>query len=155
MLAARRPDVLERIVTGDPLWGGVANAVTMDFADLASIRIAVDRVEELHGWLDCAFNNGGVRQQPGPLDATTDEDIDEQFPVNFRAHRTAMTAEAALIRRNGGGAIVHSSALGSRRAIPPLPAYGAIKRALNSTAVTWAPSGHSGERHHRLAPRRR
>ena len=75
--------------------------------------------------------------------------------MNFRAHWTAMTAEAALMRRSGGGAIVNTSSIGSRRANPALPAYGAMKRALNSitetAAVTWAPSGHPRERHH---PRR-
>ncbi len=54
-----------------------------------------------------------------------------------------MTAEAALMRRSGGGAIVNTSSIGSRRANPALPAYGAMKRALNSltetAAVTWAP----------------
>ncbi|MET0448095.1 MAG: SDR family oxidoreductase, partial [Aeromicrobium sp.] len=91
-------------------------------------------------------NNGGTGQQaPGPIDATTDEDIDEQFAVNFRGHWTAMTAEAALMRRAGHGAIVNTSSIGSRRANPMLPAYGAMKRALNSVtesaAVTWAPDG--------------
>lgn len=100
----------------------------------------------MHGRLDCAFNNGAVAQQrPGPLDSTTDEDIDEQFNVNFKANWTAMNAEAALMRGGGGGAIVNVSSIGSRRAIPPLPAYGAMKRALNSltetAAVTWAPEG--------------
>jgi NAD(P)-dependent dehydrogenase (short-subunit alcohol dehydrogenase family) len=126
--------------------GGVADAISMDLADAASIRAAVARVPELHGRLDGAFNNGGVNQQGvGPLDDTTDDDIDEQFAVNFRAHWTAMNAQAALMRLNGGGAIVNTSSIGSRRAIPPLPAYGAMKRALNSitetAAVTWAPQG--------------
>jgi NAD(P)-dependent dehydrogenase (short-subunit alcohol dehydrogenase family) len=56
-----------------------------------------------------------------------------------------MTAQAALMRRTGGGAIVNTSSIGSRRANPALPAYGAMKRALNSitetAAVTWAPHG--------------
>jgi len=56
-----------------------------------------------------------------------------------------MTAEAALMRRNGGGAIVNTSSIGSRRANPALPAYGSMKRALNSitetAAVTWAAEG--------------
>ena len=145
VLAARSTDALERIVTEIRADGGVADAVTLDLADRASIRAAVDRVEELHGRLDGAFNNGAAIQQPGPLDTTSDEDIDEQFAVNFRAHWTAMTAEAALMRRNGGGAIVNTSSIGSRRANPALPAYGAMKRALNSitetAAVTWAPQG--------------
>lgn len=143
VLAARSTDALDRLVTGIRAEGGVADAVPVDLADRASIRAAVDRVEELHGRLDGAFNNGAVIQQPGALDTTSDEDVEEQFAVNFRAHWTAMTAEAALMRRNGGGAIVNTSSIGSRRANPALPAYGAMKRALNSitetAAVTWAP----------------
>jgi NAD(P)-dependent dehydrogenase (short-subunit alcohol dehydrogenase family) len=141
VLAARSTEALERIVTEVRADGGVADAVPVDLADRASIRAALDRVEELHGRLDGAFNNGAAIQQPGPLDTTSDEDVEEQFAVNFRAHWTAMTVEAALMRRGGGGAIVNTSSIGSRRANPELPAYGAMKRALNSitetAAVTW------------------
>ncbi|MEU8799405.1 SDR family oxidoreductase [Spirillospora sp. NPDC048819] len=145
VLAARSTEALQRIVAEIRADGGVADAVTLDLADRASVRAAVDRVEELHGRLDGAFNNGAVIQRPGPLDATSEEDIDEQFAVNFRSHWTAMTAEAALMRRSGGGAIVNTSSIGSRRANPALPAYGAMKRALNSitetAAVSWARDG--------------
>lgn len=145
VLAARSTDALQRIVTEIRADGGVADAVTLDLANRASIRAALDRVEELHGRHDGAFNNGGVGQQPGPLDTTSDEDVEEQFAVNFRAHWTAMTAEAALMRRNGDGAIVNTSSIASRRANPALPAYGAMKRALNSitetAAVSWARDG--------------
>jgi NAD(P)-dependent dehydrogenase (short-subunit alcohol dehydrogenase family) len=145
VLAARGTDALESIVAEIRADGGVADAVALDLAERPSIRAAVDRVEELHGRLDGAFNNGATIQQPGPLDSTSEEDIDEQFAVNFRAHWTAMNAEAALMRRSGGGAIVNTSSIGSRRANPALPAYGAMKRALNSitetAAVSWAPDG--------------
>ncbi|RII09640.1 Levodione reductase [Streptomyces sp. YIM 130001] len=145
VLAARSTDALDRIVTEIRADGGVADAVPLDLADRTGIRAAVDRVQELHGRLDGAFNNAAAVQQPGPLDTTTDEDIDEQFAVNFRSHWTAMTAEAALMRQAGGGAIVNTSSIGSRRANPALPAYGAMKRALNSitesAAVTWGSEG--------------
>ncbi|WP_191297503.1 SDR family NAD(P)-dependent oxidoreductase [Lentzea cavernae] len=145
VLAARSADALDRVVTEIRSEGGTADAVTVDLADRASIRAAVDRVEELHGRLDGAFNNGAVVQQPGPLHETSEDEIDEQFQVNFRGHWTAMNAEAALMRRGGGGAIVNTSSIGSRRANPVLPAYGAMKRALNSitesAAVTWGREG--------------
>ena len=145
VLAARSTDALDRIVTEIRAAGGLADAVTVDLADAASIRSAVGRVADLHGRLDGAFNNGGIVQQPGPLDTTSDLDIDDQFAVNFRAHWVAMTAEVALMRTSGGGAIVNTSSIGSRRANPMLPAYGAMKRALNSitesAAVSWAPEG--------------
>ncbi|EWC60042.1 3-oxoacyl-[acyl-carrier protein] reductase [Actinokineospora spheciospongiae] len=146
VLAARGTDALDRLVTEIRADGGTADAVALDLADRAGIRAAVDRVEQLHGGLDGAFNNGAaIQHRPGPLDTTGDEDVDEQYAVNFRAHWTAMVAEAALMRRGGGGAIVNTSSIGSRRANPELPAYGAMKRALNSitetAAVTWAPTG--------------
>jgi len=145
VLAARSTKALDDLVTEIRADGGAADAVTLDLADRTSIHAAVDRVEELHGRLDGAFNNGATIQHPGPLDTTSDEDIDEQFAVNFRSHWTAMTAEAALMRRGGGGAIVNTSSIGSRRANPALPAYGAMKRALNSitetAAVTWGSQG--------------
>ncbi len=146
VLAARGIAALDGVVAEIRADGGVADAVAMDLADSASIRAAIARVEELHGRLDGAFNNGAVvQQQSGPLDTTTDADIEQQFAVNFRAHWTAMNAEAALMRAGGGGAIVNTSSIGARRANPDLPAYGAMKRALNSitetAAVTWAPQG--------------
>jgi NAD(P)-dependent dehydrogenase (short-subunit alcohol dehydrogenase family) len=145
VLAARGTDALDAVVAEVRADGGVADAVTMDLADRASIRAAVDHAADLHGRLDGAFNNGAAIQQPGPLDGTSDDDVEEQFTVNFRAHWTAMTAEAALMRQSGGGAIVNTSSIGSRRANPALPAYGAMKRALDSitetAAVTWAPEG--------------
>ena len=146
VLAARSADALDQVVGKIRAYGGVADAVIMDLADRASIRAAVDRAGELHGRLDGAFNNGAAPQQGfGPVDSTTDTDIDEQYAVNFRSHWTAMTAEAALMRRSCGGAIVNTSSIGSRRANPALPAYGAMKRALNSltetAAVNWAPAG--------------
>ncbi|MGV9627997.1 SDR family NAD(P)-dependent oxidoreductase [Streptomyces sp. NPDC003487] len=143
VLAARSTDALETIVNEIRGVSGTADAVTLDLADSASIRAAIDQVEKLHGRLDGAFNNGAVPQQRfGPVHTTSDEDIDEQFAVNFRAHWTAMNPQAALMRTNGGGAIVNTSSIGSRRANPALPAYGAMKRALNSltetAAVNWA-----------------
>ncbi|WP_249407873.1 SDR family NAD(P)-dependent oxidoreductase [Frigoribacterium sp. CFBP 8759] len=146
VLAARSTGALDALVDEIRTQGGTADAVAMDLADRASIRAAIDRVEERHGRLDGAFNNAGINQREmGPLDTTSDDDIDEQFAVNFRAHWVAMVAEAALMRKSGGGAIVNTSSIGSRRAVPPLPAYGAMKRALNSitetAAVTWAAEG--------------
>jgi NAD(P)-dependent dehydrogenase (short-subunit alcohol dehydrogenase family) len=145
VLAGRSTDALERIVAEVRAKGGVADAVGVDLADRASIVAAVDRVEQRHGRLDGAFNNGAAIQRPGPLDTTSDADVEEQFAVNFRGHWTAMRAEAALMRRGGGGAIVNTSSIGSRRANPELPAYGAMKRALNSitetAAVTWGSQG--------------
>src|SRR3984885_10071493 len=85
VVAARSTDALDRVVKEVRADGGTADAIILDLADRASIRAAVGRVEELHGRLDGAFNNGAAIQQPGPLETTSDEDVEQQFAVNFRA----------------------------------------------------------------------
>jgi NAD(P)-dependent dehydrogenase (short-subunit alcohol dehydrogenase family) len=57
-----------------------------------------------------------------------------------------MVAEVAAIRATAGkGAIVNNSSVGSLMGNPELPAYGAMKRAVNSltesAAVTYGPEG--------------
>lgn len=146
VLGARGTEALDAVVASIREDGGTADAVALDLADDSSIHAAIARVGELHGRLDGAFNNGAVVQQgAGPLDTTSYEDIQQQFTVNFRAHWIAMNAEAALMSGTGGGAIVNTSSIGARRANPDLPAYGAMKRALNSitetAAVSWARRG--------------
>ena len=94
VLAARSADALDRVVTEVRADGGAADAVTMDLADRASIRAAVGRVEELHGRLDGAFNNGAAIQRPGPLDTH-----------ERRGRRPAVRGElpGALDRHDGRG----------------------------------------------------
>ncbi|WP_106131162.1 SDR family NAD(P)-dependent oxidoreductase [Pseudosporangium ferrugineum] len=146
VLAARRVETLEKLAAEIRGGGGVADALALELADPGSVRDVVERAGRVHGRLDGAFNNGAVVQRGvGPVEVTSDEDLDEQYAVNFRAHWVAMKAEAVVMRQGGGGAIVNTSSIGSRRANPALPAYGAMKRALNSltetAAVNWAPHG--------------
>ena len=94
VLAARSADALDRVVAEVRADGGVADAVALDLADRASIRAAVDRVEELHGRLDGAFNNGAAIQQSRPA-----------RHHQRRGHRRAVRGElpCALDRDDGRG----------------------------------------------------
>ena len=135
-------DVTERVRAA----GGVADHVVCDLADGDTVRAAVDRVVQLHGRLDVAIDNGAVPQRPGPFDRMPDEALDHVYQVNFRGQWIAMAAEVAAMREGRGpGAIVNTSSVGSLRANAVLPAYGAMKRALNSlaesAAVTFGPEG--------------
>jgi NAD(P)-dependent dehydrogenase (short-subunit alcohol dehydrogenase family) len=145
VLASRRMDELETIARSIRSEGGAAQALPLDLADDDSIRAAVDRVLAEHGRLDGAVNNGAAIQHVGPVDATSREDLDLMYRVNFLGQWVAMVAQAEAMRVNGTGSIVNVSSIGSRRSNPQLPAYGAMKRAVNSAtetaAVNWAAAG--------------
>ena len=154
VLAARTESQLADVTASVRDSGGVADYVVCDLADGSDVRAAVERVVELHGRLDVALNNGARGQPPGQFDALPDEVLDDVYRVDFRGQWIAMAAEVAAMRKGRGPhAIVNTSSVGSLRANPVLPAYGAMKRALNSlTESAAAAYGPEGIRVNAIAP---
>jgi NAD(P)-dependent dehydrogenase (short-subunit alcohol dehydrogenase family) len=146
LLAARTEDQLKAVTEDIRAAGGTAEYVRCDLADADDVRAAVDRTVSLYGRLDIAFNNGAAISSPVPLDQVSVDDFDRLYTVNLRGQWLAMNAEIAAIRATAGaGAIVNNSSVGSLMGNPALPAYGAMKRALNSltesAAITYGPEG--------------
>jgi NAD(P)-dependent dehydrogenase (short-subunit alcohol dehydrogenase family) len=146
LLAARTEDQLRAVTEEIRDGGGTADYVVCDLADGTSVRAAVDKAVQTWGRLDVAFNNGATIVPPGPLDQVAEADFDRVYAVNLKGVYLAMSAEIAAIRAtSGSGAIVNTSSVGSLRGNPELPAYGAMKRAVNSltesAAITYAPEG--------------
>lgn len=146
VLAARTEAQLRAVTDDVRAAGGVADHVVCDLADAASVRAAVDRTVELHGRLDVAFNNGATITPPGPVEEVAESDFDQLYAVNLKGLWLALRAEVAAIRATARtGAVVNTSSVGSLGANPELPAYGAMKRAVNSltesAAVSWGPEG--------------
>lgn len=146
LLAARTERELKTVTDEIRDAGGTADYVVCDLADGASVQAAVQRTVELWGRLDIAFNNGATIQPPGPLDEVSEADFDHVYAVNLKGVWQAMAAEIAAIRTTAKtGAIVNTSSVGSLHSNPELPAYGAMKRAVNSltesAAATYGPEG--------------
>lgn len=146
LLSARTESQLKTVTEEVRAAGGTAEYVVADLSDADSVRAAVDRAVELYGRLDVAFNNGAAFTPPQPLDEVSEADFDRVYAVNLRGPWLAMVAEINAIRATAGaGAIVNNSSVGSLRGNPALPAYGAMKRGLNSltesAAVTYGPEG--------------
>ena len=146
LLAARTQAQLKTVTEEVRAAGGVADYVVCDLADPASVRAAVARAVDVYGRLDAAFNNGAAFVPPGPMDQVREADFDYVYAVNLKGPWLAMVAEVAAIRATAGtGAIVNNSSVGSLMGNPELPAYGAMKRAVNSltesAAVTYGPEG--------------
>ncbi len=146
LLAARTEQQLAAVTEQIRAAGGDADYAICDLADGDSVRSAVDHAVKRWGRLDIAFNNGATIVPPGPLDQVSEADFDTVYQVNLKGVYLAMVAEIAAIRATAQtGAIVNTSSVGSLKGNPELPAYGAMKRAVNSltesAAVTYGPEG--------------
>lgn len=146
LLAARSEEQLATVAADIRAAGGIAEFAVCDLTEPGSVAAAVDRALEHWGRLDIAFNNAAATVTPGPLDEMTERDFDHLYAVDLKAVWRAMVAEVAAMRATAkGGAIVNTSSVGSLRASPEMPAYAAMKRAVNSltesAAVTYGPEG--------------
>ncbi|MEV4704940.1 glucose 1-dehydrogenase [Actinoplanes sp. NPDC049316] len=146
LLAARTESELRTVTEDIRSAGGTAEYVVCDLAESADIHAAVDRAVDRYGRLDVAFNNGAAIQPPGPMDRLEETAFDQLYAVNLRGPWLSMVAEVNAMRATAGlGAIVNNSSVGSLMGNPELPAYGALKRAVNSltesAAITYGPEG--------------
>ncbi|MEU6732385.1 glucose 1-dehydrogenase [Streptomyces physcomitrii] len=146
LLAARTREELAAVTGEIRAAGGTAEFTVCDLAEPEQVRAAVDHAVDRYGRLDLAFNNAATLQRPGPMDQLPEAEFDQVYAVNLKAVWLAMAAEVAAIRSTAGtGAIVNNSSVGSLHANPELPAYGAMKRAVNSltesAAVSYGPEG--------------
>ncbi|MFC4868782.1 glucose 1-dehydrogenase [Streptomonospora arabica] len=154
LLAARSQDQLKAVTEDVRAAGGTADYTFCDLGDADSVHAAVDRTVELYGRLDAAFNNGATVVTPGPMERTSEAESDHVYAVNLKGVWLAMAAQVAAIRATAGtGAIVNNSSVGSLGANPELPAYGAMKWAVNSlTESAGATYGPEGLRVNAVAP---
>lgn len=146
LLAARTESQLKTVTEDIRETGGTAEYIVCDLADGDSVRAAVHRTVELWGRLDIAFNNAATLIPPGPLDEVTEADLDHTYTVNLKGVWLSVAAQVAAIRATSKtGAIVNTSSIGALQSNPELPAYGALKRSVNSltesAAVTYGPEG--------------
>lgn len=145
VLAARSAERIEAHARRIKEGGGDALAVVTDVKDEASVRAMVERALEAFGRLDCAFNNAGAEQHPGPLVDTPTDVFDEVMDVKVRGIFLGMKYQVPAMLRSGGGAIVNHGSVVGIRAIGQYPAPGASQAAVigltRSAAAAYALSG--------------
>jgi NAD(P)-dependent dehydrogenase (short-subunit alcohol dehydrogenase family) len=133
-LTGRRAAEGEAVVAEIAAAGGEAFFIQADLADTDSIPGIVAQVVARYGRLDCAFNNAGI-SGGGPLDTLTESTWDSVVDTNLKAAFFCLQAEAAQMRRQGGGgAIVFNASVLANIALPGTTIYSASKGGVVSLA---------------------
>ena len=128
--------------------GGQAFAVSVDIADDASVKAAIDQAAQTLGKLDGAHINAAdlrvIFQDSNALDVDMDV-FDRTIDVNLRGHLRCTRAVLPLLLANGGGALVYSSSAAGHVGEPERPSYAMSKSGLNAlmrhVASRWGKEG--------------
>jgi NAD(P)-dependent dehydrogenase (short-subunit alcohol dehydrogenase family) len=144
VLTGRREKEGKEVAAEITKTGGIAAFIQADVSKDADVQKAVDFVLSTHGRLDVAFNNAGV-EIVGPLDQVTEEQYRRTFDINVWGVLNSMKREIAAMLKTGGGAIVNTSSVAGRIALPQASIYVATKHAVEgltkAAAVEFAKQG--------------
>lgn len=109
--------------------GGEAMAVRVDVGDPGAVRGLMEAVAERYGRLDVLVNNAAI-YPVRPVEAVTVEEWEGVLRVNLTGPFLCAQAALPLMRRTGGGRIVHIISNTIWSAPPGLTAYIASKAGL-------------------------
>jgi NAD(P)-dependent dehydrogenase (short-subunit alcohol dehydrogenase family) len=107
--------------------GGRALGLSCDVTSSENVKAALEKVVQVFGRLDFAFNNAGIEQ---PITATadlTEEEWAGNLAVNLTGVFTCMKYEIPLVLEQGGGAIVNTSSGAGVKGFAGQAAYSAAK----------------------------
>src|SRR4029078_6222191 len=121
-----------------------STTVTIDLADVASIRSAIAQVEASHGRIDVLVNNAGLGAHHPALDVT-EADWDSMMDVNLKGLFFCSQAVAGGMVERGHGRILHMSSQASVVGIVDHAVYCASKGGVNQLtrvmALEWSRFG--------------
>lgn len=142
LLAARRVDRLEALVSKIREHGGEAIAVELDVADQAAIAPAFDAAEAAFGTVTILVNNAGIDGSSAPLDMTP-EQWRKVMAVNVDGvWFCAQEAARRLVAAGKPGTIINIASVLSFRAARTLSAYatskGAVRQMTHNLALELA-----------------
>jgi NAD(P)-dependent dehydrogenase (short-subunit alcohol dehydrogenase family) len=107
--------------------GGTARFISADVSAESDVAAMVAETVDAYGRLDCAVNNAGA-EITGTVETSTAEAFAQVFATNLEGIRACLKHEIAVMRTNGGGAIVNMSSVTSDlTAVPENGLYAATK----------------------------
>ena len=115
--------------------GPAATPLRADRRDVAQVDALVRTVRDRFGALDVLFANAG-KGTAAPLEAVTEEQVDEQFSVNFKGVFFTVQKVAAILAK--GGSVVLTTSFLDTVGTPGLSVLSATKAAVRSLARSLA-----------------
>jgi len=125
-LAARRADLLDRIVSDIRKGGGKATSVPTDLSDAEQTSALVRTTLDVFGRVDVLVNNAGYGP-PFALEQMNRTAMRHVFDVNLLSGMQLIAELAPIMRGQGGGRIINISSLTRYVGAPLAASYAATK----------------------------
>ncbi len=138
ILASRKIEALEEVVSKIGKNGGSAEAIACNMGYLDQINALMETVKEKHGKLDILVNNAAANPYFGDMLNAEEWAWDKTNDVNLKAPFFLTQAAAKMMKDTGGGSIVNVSSINGERPAPLQGIYSVTKAALTCMTQAYA-----------------
>lgn len=122
--------------------GGVAKFFHCDLTDSAAVKTCIEAIDAEFGRVDALYNNAGV-SFAGTVETLDERHWDLMFNINIKAKYIVSRHVVPIMRRGGGGSIIHQSSESGITGSPYHPGYcasmGAVVNFTRAMAISHAP----------------
>lgn len=120
-------DAVAEIFNSDGL---EATGIAANMSSIEDIHGLVDKTVETYGGLDIIINNAAVNPVFGPIQNTDEHAFDKIIDVNLKGPFELCKKAYPVLKRRGGGSIIHISSIGGLRPEAGIGIYSVSKAAI-------------------------
>ncbi|MEL6441998.1 MAG: SDR family oxidoreductase [Cyanobacteria bacterium J06621_8] len=131
MLAARREERLQQLVTEIQEAGGTAKYQVTDISDRSQVAALVDATQQAYGRIDVLVNNAGLMPL-SPLAALKVEEWDKMVDVNIKGVLYGVAAVMPVMLQQESGQIINISSVAGHKVFATGAVYCATKFAVKA-----------------------
>lgn len=131
MLAARREDRLQELVSKIEQTGGTAKYQITDVAEKEQVDALAEATKQAYGRVDVLVNNAGLMPL-SPLDALKVDEWEQMIDVNIKGVLYNIAAVLPIMREQKSGHIINISSVAGHKVFPSGAVYCATKFAVRA-----------------------
>lgn len=132
----------EAVAAGIEAQGGVGKFFHCNLTNSAEVEACIAEIEATFGRIDILYNNAGV-SIAGTVETLPEAHWDLMFDINVKAKYIVSRYVVPIMRRGGGGSIIHQSSESGITGSPYHPGYcasmGAVVNLTRAMALSHAP----------------
>ncbi len=138
VISSRKQDAVDTVAEALRADGLEATGIEAHMGSIEDIHALVDKTVETYGGLEIIINNAAVNPVFGPIHDTDERAFDKIIEVNLKGPFELCKKAYPILRRRGGGSIIHISSIGGLTPEPGIGIYSVSKAAINNLTQAMA-----------------
>ena len=138
VVSSRKQEAVDAVAEAFEADGLEAAGIAANMGNIEQAHALVDKTVAAYGGLDIIINNAAANPVFGPIQQTEERAFDKIIDVNLKGPFELCKKAYPILKRRGGGSIIHISSVGGLTPEPGIGIYSVSKAAIISLTKAMA-----------------